>query len=96
MFPSGTVKLSLLLTCWAVVGSVVGQLGQALKVLLAVITREDGVVVQVVLMIPVVAVVVLLRLPVFVGRPRIVLGFSVRRRNIYTERGAAISIQTQT
>lgn len=82
MFPSGTIKLSLRLTCWAVVGSVVGELGQALKVLLAVIAREDGVVVQVVLMIPVVTVVVLFRLPVFINRPLIVLGFSLRCQNI--------------
>lgn len=76
------MKLSLLLTCWAVVRSVVGELGQAVKVLLAVITCEDGVVVQVVLMIPVIAVVVLLRLSVLSNRPVIILGFSVRCRNI--------------
>lgn len=70
------------LTGWAVVGSVVSELGQAVKVLLAVITREDGVVVHVVLVIPVIAVIVLLWLSVFSDGPLILLGFSVRRRNV--------------
>lgn len=65
------------------VRSVVGELGQAVKVLLAVVARKDGVVVQVVLVIPVVAVVVLLGLPVLgSGAPPTLLGLPVRRRNI--------------
>ena len=36
------------LTCRAMVGAMLGQLSQALKVLLAVVTGEDGLVVEVV------------------------------------------------
>lgn len=62
------------LTSWAVVGSVLGELSQTVKVLLAVVTGEDGFVVQVIVVI----IAVLVRFSVLSTGPLFGVGGSFR------------------
>lgn len=70
------------LTSWAVVGSVFSELSQTVKVLLAVVTGEDGLIVEVVVMIAVITVIVLLLFSILSTSPLTVFGLSVRCRDV--------------
>lgn len=70
------------LTSWAVVGSVFSELSQTVKVLLAVVTGEDGLIVEVVVMIAVITVIVLLLFSILSTSPLTVFRLSVRCRDV--------------